>query len=64
MSGWAHPHTGEFLSPEAGFERLNEEYWAFDTLEVALDIGVMFEEHHRDKAELPGIYNACHAEAR
>lgn len=64
VSGWNGLHTQEFLTPEAGLERLNEAYWALETLKVASDIGVKFEKHSRDKPGFPGIYNACHAEAQ
>lgn len=63
--GWgAGPSAGEFRSAEAGMERLNEEYWAFETLNLASDMGLEFETHDYDQSRFPGIYFACHAEAQ
>lgn len=66
VSGWgSDPGAGEFRSaPKAGFERLNEEYWAFETLNVARDMGLEFKPHRYDKSGYPGIFFACHAEAK
>lgn len=66
VSGWgAGPGAGEFRSaPEAGFERLNEKYWAFETLNVARDMGLEFKPDGYDKPGYPGIFFACHAEAQ
>lgn len=68
VSGWGSgPGAGESRSaPEAGFERLNEEYWAFETLNVARDMGLEFEPDRRgrDRPGYPGIFFACHAEAQ
>jgi hypothetical protein len=64
VSGWTGPATEEFLSPEAGFERLNEGHWASEALAVAVDIDFAFERHAYDKCGVPGSYNACHAESQ
>lgn len=39
VSGWIGSTTEQFESPEAGMERLNAGYWAFEALKVASDIG-------------------------
>jgi hypothetical protein len=62
LSGWSGPGCGEFLDPEAGFERLDAAYWMPRVLKLAEAIGFTFESHSCDKWDIPGSFYASHAE--
>jgi hypothetical protein len=64
VSGWTGPISGDFRSPDAEFETLNEGYWALESMQMAKNIGFSFKPHYFDKKNLEGSYNACHAEAQ
>ncbi|KAK4450968.1 hypothetical protein QBC34DRAFT_459370 [Podospora aff. communis PSN243] len=67
VSGWTGDgyDPGEFSAPEAGdLVRLNEGYWAFESIGVAGNMDLPFLEDGRDMKGVPGSYNACHAEAQ
>jgi len=67
VSGWTGLgyNGGEYLTLEAGgLIRLNEGYWALESINVARDMGGLFREDVRDRKGVPGSYNACHAEAQ
>lgn len=65
VSGRTSALLGEFRLPEAGFERLNEGHWGgVENFAVARDIDFSFRPHPRDQSDVPGSFNASHAEAQ
>lgn len=57
------PSDQEYLPPGEGFERLNPGHWMAETMRIAGSFGFTFEAHSRDDIQIPGSFNAGHAES-